>query len=61
MEVEIPRYQRPKSYPQHNNGPATHLLNAGTAKILEFGSIALPAEGQPVRFRNIQLKSLETP
>ena len=41
--------------------PVTPLLEAGAPKILRYGHIALQAEGQPVWFRNIELKSLENP
>ena len=57
--VEVLRYQRPQLDPRNDNAPATDLLNAGASKILSYGYIALQAEGQPVWFRNIELKSLE--
>ncbi len=38
---------------------AEALTKAGAPKILSYGHIALQAEGQPVWFRNIELKSLE--
>ncbi len=59
--VEVLRYQRPQLDPRNELAPATDLLNLGAAKILNFGYIALQAEGQPVWFRNIELKSLEEP
>ncbi len=59
--VEVLRYQWPQLDPKNDNAPATDLLNAGAPKILEYGHIALQAEGQPVWFRNIELKSLEAP
>ncbi len=59
--VEVLRYQRPQLDPRNEMAPATDLLNAGAAKILSFGHIALQAEGQPVWFRNIELKSLAAP
>lgn len=59
--VEVLRYQRPQLDPRNEMAPATDLLNAGANKILGYGHIALQAEGQPVWFRNIELKSLEKP
>ncbi|RYD31411.1 MAG: DUF1080 domain-containing protein, partial [Verrucomicrobiaceae bacterium] len=40
---------------------ASELLDAGAARLLSYGHIALQAEGQGVWFRNIELKSLEQP
>lgn len=57
--VEVLRYQRPQLDPTNNNAPATDLLEAGGNLMLHYGHIALQAEGQPVWFRNIELKSLE--
>jgi hypothetical protein len=59
--VEVLRYQRPQLDPKGNNAPTTGLLSAGAPRILEYGHIALQAEGQPVWFRKIELKSLEAP
>lgn len=59
--VEVLRYQRPQLDPRNQMAPATDLLAAGAAKILSYGHIALQAEGQPVWFRNIELKSLAPP
>ncbi|MEY3896982.1 MAG: hypothetical protein RLZZ214_2503, partial [Verrucomicrobiota bacterium] len=59
--VEVLRYQQPQLDPNNDNAPATDLLDAGAPKILAYGHIALQAEGQPVWFRNIELKSLEAP
>ncbi|MES2440584.1 MAG: DUF1080 domain-containing protein [Verrucomicrobiota bacterium] len=59
--VEVLRYQRPQLDPRDDLAPATPLLKLGAAKILSSGHIALQAEGQPVWFRNIELKSLEEP
>ena len=59
--VEVLRYQRPQLDPRNELAPATDLLAAGADKILHYGHIALQAEGQPVWFRNIELKSLELP
>lgn len=59
--VEVLRYQRPQLDPRDEMAPATDLLAAGAEKILSYGHIALQAEGQPVWFRNIELKSLAAP
>ena len=53
--------QKPQLDPRDELAPATNLLNAGAPKLLSYGYIALQAEGQPVWFRNIELKSLEQP
>lgn len=58
--VEVLRYQRPQLDPRDDNAPASPLLAAGAALQLSYGHIALQAEGQPVWFRNIELKSLES-
>lgn len=57
--VEVLRYQRPQLDPTNNNAPATDLLEAGASLMLSYGHIALQAEGQPIWFRNIELRSLE--
>ncbi len=57
--VEVLRYQRPQLDPTNNNAPATDLLEAGGNLQLSSGHIALQAEGQPVWFRKIELRSLE--
>ncbi len=57
--VEVLRYQRPQLDPKNDNAPATDLLEAGSNLMLSYGHIALQAEGQPVWFRKIELKSLE--
>jgi hypothetical protein len=57
--VEVLRYQKPQLDPTNHISPATDLLEAGAPLLLSFGHIALQAEGQPVWFRNIELKSLE--
>ncbi|NQX00870.1 DUF1080 domain-containing protein [bacterium] len=59
--VEVLRYQRPQLDPRNEMAPATDLLGAGADKILGYGNIALQAEGQPVWFRNIELRSLAAP
>ena len=59
--IEVLRYQGPELDPKNDNAPATPLLEAGSPLGLRFGHIALQAEGQPVWFRNIALKSLEKP
>lgn len=58
---EVLRYQRPQLDPQCTIAPAGELLAAGANKILGYGYIALQAEGQPVWFRNIELKPLGNP
>ncbi len=57
--AEVLRYQRPQLDPKNHVSPATDLLDAGAPLLLNYGYIALQAEGQPVWFRNIELKSLE--
>ncbi len=59
--VEVLRYQAPQLDPRDQLAPATPLLKLGAPKILAYGQIALQAEGHPVWFRNIELKSLEQP
>ena len=59
--VEVLRYQHPQLDPRDELAPASKLLKVGAPKFLESGFIALQAEGQPVWFRNIELKSLEKP
>jgi len=56
---DVLRYQKPQLDPENKISPATELLDAGAAKLLSYGHIALQAEGQGVWFRNIELKSLE--
>lgn len=56
---EVLRYQRPQLDPEGAVESAEALIAAGAPKQLSFGYIALQAEGQPVWFRNIELKSLE--
>ena len=55
--AEVLRYQHPQLDPK--DPLATKLLEAGAARLLSSGHIALQAEGQPVWFRNIELMSLE--
>jgi len=55
---EVLRYQKPQLDPKGDVISADALLNAGAPMQLEFGYIALQAEGQPVWFRNIELKAL---
>ena len=57
---EVLRYQKPQLDPENRVESAEALFAAGAPKILSYGHIALQAEGQPVWFRNIELKSLET-
>lgn len=59
--VEVLRYQRPQLDPRNQMAPATDLLEAGADLMLHYGHIALQAEGQPVWFRNIELKPLPKP
>ncbi|RYD43234.1 MAG: DUF1080 domain-containing protein [Verrucomicrobiaceae bacterium] len=59
--VEVLRYQRPQLDPNNELAPASGLLAAGAPRLLSYGHIALQAEGQPVWFRKIELKSLEEP
>lgn len=58
---EVLRYRRPQLDPKGEMATVTGLLQAGAPRILEYGHIALQAEGQPVWFRKIELKSLEAP
>lgn len=57
--VEVLRYQHPQLDPEGRVESAEALIRAGAPRQLSFGHIALQAEGQPVWFRNIELKSLE--
>lgn len=57
--TEVLRYQRPQLDPKNDNAPATDQLEAGGNRLLGYGHIALQAEGQPVWFRRIEIKSLE--
>ena len=57
--VEVLRYQRPQLDPKNDNAPATDQIDLGGNRMLSYGHIALQAEGQPVWFRKIELKSLE--
>ncbi len=57
--VEVLRYQRPQLDPEGRVESSEALLKAGAPRQLSFGYIALQAEGQPVWFRNIELKPLE--
>ena len=57
--VEVLRYQRPQLDPQDDLAPASELLKAGAHLSLRAGHIALQAEGQPIWFRNIELKPLD--
>jgi hypothetical protein len=59
--VEVLRYQGPQLDPRDELAPAMPLLKRGAPKMLSWGHIALQAEGHPVWFRTIELKSLETP
>lgn len=60
---EVLRYQRPQLDPNESDPQRSQavkqLLAAGAEFFLEFGHIALQAEGHPVWFRNIELMHLE--
>lgn len=58
---EVLRYQKPQLDPEGRIISTDALIKAGAPRLLNFGHIALQAEGQGVWFRNIQLKSLEEP
>jgi len=59
---EVLRYQKPQLDPKGGVVSTKSLLAAGAPLSLTHGHIALQAEGQPVWFRNIELKQLgETP
>ena len=57
--VEVLRYQKPQLDPEGQISPSGDLLDAGAPLLLQYGYIALQAEGQPVWFRNIELIPLE--
>ncbi|MGJ8724521.1 MAG: 3-keto-disaccharide hydrolase [Roseibacillus sp.] len=57
--VEVLRYQKPQLDPEGRVVDSKALLAAGAPLLLSHGHIALQAEGQPVWFRNIELKPLE--
>jgi len=59
--VEVLRFQKPQLDPRGELAPSPELLKLGAAKLLSSGHFALQAEGHPVWFRNIELKSLEKP
>lgn len=56
---EVLRYQKPQLDPKGAVIPTKDLFAAGAPLSLKFGHIALQAEGQPVWFRNIEIKQLE--
>jgi len=56
---EVLRYQKPQLDPKGRVIETESLFQAGAPLRLTSGHIALQAEGQPVWFRNIQLKQLE--
>jgi hypothetical protein len=58
---EVLLYQKPQLDPEGRVISADALIKAGAPRLLNFGHIALQAEGQGVWFRNIELKSLEEP
>lgn len=59
---EVLRYQRPQLDPEESEPQrqqaVRQLMAAGAPKYLDFGHLALQAEGHPVWFRNIQLLPL---
>lgn len=57
---EVLRYRKPQLDPEGRVESAAALIAAGAPKILSYGHIALQAEGQPVWFRNIEIRSLES-
>ena len=57
--IDVLRYQRPQLDPACKISPASDLVDVGGNKMLGYGHIALQAEGQPVWFRKIELRSLE--
>lgn len=56
--VEVLRFQRPQLDPSDKKWAGERLYNAGHPLQLSYGHIALQAEGQPIWFRNIELKPL---
>lgn len=56
---EVLRYQKPQLDPEGRVESSAALIAAGASRELAFGFIALQAEGQPVWFRNIELKPLK--
>ena len=57
---EVLRYQKPQLDPKGAVVQTKELFAAGAPLSLSHGHIALQAEGQPVWFRNIELKQLES-
>ncbi|MBK1833057.1 3-keto-disaccharide hydrolase [Roseibacillus ishigakijimensis] len=57
---EVLRYQSPQLDPQGHIVSTKELSERGVPRELAFGHLALQAEGQPVWFRNIQLKPLDS-
>jgi hypothetical protein len=55
--VEVHRYRHPQLDPRDES--AQRLMAAGAPLQLSFGHIALQAEGQPIWFRNIEMKQLD--
>ena len=55
--AEVLRYRHPQLDPR--DADAQRLLAAGAPLQLSFGHIALQAEGQPIWFRNINIRSLD--
>ena len=57
---EVLRYQKPQLDPKGAVVQTKELFAAGAPLSLSHGHIALQAEGQPVWFRNIELRQLES-
>lgn len=55
--AEVLRYQRPQLDPSDED--AQRLMARGAPLQLSFGHIALQAEGQPIWFRSIEVRSLD--
>ena len=56
---EVLRYQKPHPDPKGRVASADDLIKKGALLALSSGYIALQAEGQPVWFRNIEIKELK--
>jgi hypothetical protein len=56
---EVLRYQKPQLDPEGRVVSAEALIKKGGPLALSTGYIALQAEGQPVWFRNIEIKELK--
>ncbi|HEU5080938.1 MAG TPA: DUF1080 domain-containing protein [Opitutaceae bacterium] len=60
---EVLRYQKPQLDPNETDPQRAEavrrLMAAGAPKLLDYGHIALQAEGHPVWFRNIEIRTLD--